>query len=114
MPPSNSQSSIAAPNLAGRVAIVTGGADGIGRATALLLARHGARVVVGDLHLRGENAVLFADLQITERSCDVRVESEVAALVSAAVAAHGRLDILVNNAGVGLVKPITAIYKTAS
>jgi len=46
---------------------------------------------------------------IIERPCDVRVESDAAALVAAAVAAHGRLDILVNNAGVGLVKPITEV-----
>jgi len=109
MAPLNSQSSIAAPDLAGRVAIVTGGAYGIGRATAILLARHGARVFVGDLHRRGENAAVFAEMGIIERPCDVRVESDAAALVAAAVAAHGRLDILVNNAGVGLVKPITEV-----
>src|SRR5258708_39433188 len=107
MAPSNAQLAIAAADLSGRVAIVTGGADGIGRATAIMLARHGARVFVGDLHRREGNAALFAEMGITESSCDVRVENDVAALVAAAVAAHGRLDILVNNAGVGLATPIT-------
>jgi NAD(P)-dependent dehydrogenase (short-subunit alcohol dehydrogenase family) len=84
---------------------VTGGADGIGRATALLLAREGARVFVGDLRPRPENERLFAEFCIVQRMCDVRVEADVKRLIDEA-AADGRLEILVNNAGIGLVKQI--------
>jgi NAD(P)-dependent dehydrogenase (short-subunit alcohol dehydrogenase family) len=94
-----------ASEFSGRVAIITGGASGIGRATALLLARHGARVFAGDLHPRGENAAQFAELGITDMACDVRNESQVAALVAEADAA-GRLDIVVSNAGVDLDKQL--------
>jgi 3-oxoacyl-[acyl-carrier protein] reductase len=95
--------------LAGRVAVITGGADGIGRATALLFARHGAKVFVGDLRLRQENRSAFAELGIVQLACDVRVEADVKNLVETAAAVQGRLHVLVNNAGVGLVKPITDV-----
>jgi 3-oxoacyl-[acyl-carrier protein] reductase len=92
--------------LSGRTATVTGGADGIGRATALLLARHGARVFVGDLRPRAENERAFAELGIVQQACDVRIEADVKRLIDAAIQATGRLDILVNNAGIGMVKQI--------
>jgi NAD(P)-dependent dehydrogenase (short-subunit alcohol dehydrogenase family) len=92
--------------LSGRTAVVTGGADGIGRATALLLAREGARVFVGDLYPLQENDCPFSELGIVQRSCDVRVEADVRRLIDEAIQATGRLDILVNNAGIGLVKQI--------
>lgn len=92
--------------LANRTAVVTGGANGIGRATALRLARSGAKVFVGDVNLLPENAALFAELKIEQQPCDVRVEADVKRLIDAAVAATGRLDIVVNNAGIGLVKQI--------
>lgn len=95
--------------LSGRVAVVTGGADGIGRATALLLARSGARVVVGDLRPSPDNRTLFEPLGIVQQACDVRVEADVRGLIATALEMGGRLDILVNNAGVGLVKPITDV-----
>ncbi len=97
------------PDLTGRVAVITGGADGIGRATALLLARHGAQVVVGDYRPKSENESLFAPLGIVQTECDVRREDPIRKLIDAAVARHGRLDILVNNAGVGMVKQITEV-----
>src|SRR5207249_1252438 len=89
-----------------RTVIVTGGASGIGRATALLLARHGARVFVGDLRLSPENNELFASLGIHQQACDVRRDADVRSLVDAAIAQAGGVDILVNNAGIGLVKQI--------
>jgi NAD(P)-dependent dehydrogenase (short-subunit alcohol dehydrogenase family) len=106
-----SQRSAAAPmyDLTGRVAIVTGGADGIGRAIALALARHAARVYVGDLRPRSENSAAFAELGISQHECDVRVEADVAFMVTDILAIRGRIDILVNNAGIGLVKQITEV-----
>lgn len=92
--------------LAGRVAVVTGGASGIGRATAKLLARHGAKVVVGDYRLLPENDVEFADLAIEQRQIDVRREVEIKDLIEFAESFSGRVDILVNNAGIGMVKQI--------
>jgi NAD(P)-dependent dehydrogenase (short-subunit alcohol dehydrogenase family) len=94
------------PDLSGRVAIVTGGASGIGRATALLLARHGARAFVGDLRLRPENDALFHEAQIQQQACDVRRDDDVARLVERAIAQAGGVDILVHSAGVVLVRPI--------
>lgn len=96
-------------DLSARVAVVTGGASGIGRATALLLARHGARVWVGDVQPRTENAQLFQSLGITPMPCDVRIEADIVRLIEAATAVGGRLDILVNSAGIGLVKQIPEV-----
>jgi len=100
------------PDLSGRVAVVTGGAGGIGRATALLLARHGARVVVGDHRPDSANDAVFAPLGIVQKHCDVRREDSIQALIDGAAAAHGRLDILVNNAGIGMVGQITEISES--
>lgn len=93
-------------DLTGRTAVITGGASGIGRATAVLLSRHGARVFVGDRQLRDENAAMFAELGIRSMACDVRVESDVRSLVDAAVVATDRLDIVVHSAGIVLVRQI--------
>ncbi len=96
-------------SLAGRVAIVTGGTSGIGRATALLLARSGARVFVGDLRADADRESLFAGLPIRVEQCDVRQEADVARLVTLAVQQEKRLDIVVSNAGIGLVKQIPEV-----
>jgi NAD(P)-dependent dehydrogenase (short-subunit alcohol dehydrogenase family) len=96
-------------SLRGRVAVVTGGESGIGRATAIRLARLGARVTIGDMAPRAENDVLYAELNITRSRCDVRSEGDVRSLVETAATASSRLDVLINNAGVGLVKPITEV-----
>jgi len=97
------------PDLTGKVAVVTGGASGIGRATALLLAEKGARVSVGDFSPLAENAGFFKQYGIAQVQCDVRKEADVERLISGAADAAGRLDILVNNAGIGLVKQITEV-----
>ena len=78
--------------LKGKVAIVTGGAMGIGKAIAARLAKDGASVVVADLH-KAQTAAL--SLQV-----DVSKESDAARMAAEAVKAFGRIDILVNNAAV--------------
>ncbi len=90
----------------GRTAVVTGGSNGIGRATAVALAQRGARVVVGDFRPLTENERLFSELGIQQLACDVRREDDVSRLIDAASTHVARLDILVNNAGIGLVKQI--------
>lgn len=99
-------------DLSGRVAVVTGGSSGIGRATALLLARHGARVFVGDFHPQSENAATFESVGIEQHHCDVRSEGDVRGLIGRAVTVGGRLDVLVSNAGIGMVKPIDQVTES--
>src|SRR6476469_5742521 len=93
-------------DLHGRVGVITGGASGIGRATALLLARHGARVFVGDYRLQPENDDLFDSLKIHQQQCDVRNSDDVSRLIDTAVSTAGGVDILVNNAGIVFVRQI--------
>jgi len=93
--------------LKGKVAIVTGGASGIGRATALLLAKQGARVFVGDYKIGTEVSAEFEKSGIHLQPCDVRKSEEVEQLVGAAVSAAGGVDILVNNAGIVMVGQVT-------
>jgi NAD(P)-dependent dehydrogenase (short-subunit alcohol dehydrogenase family) len=90
--------------LAGRRAIVTGAASGIGRATALLLANEGAAVVAADLDEAGVEAVVASIVTSGGRAvavgCDVTLEADCRRLVESAVAAFGGLDLLVNSAGI--------------
>lgn len=83
----------------GKRAVVTGGASGIGRATALRLAEEGAEVLIGDIDEAGGRALAdSSDGRITFQRCDVTSAEDIAALVAAADAAGG-LDVLFNNAG---------------
>ena len=97
-------STVAGGRLAGRRAIVTGGAAGIGRATALLLAEHGAAVAVADVNEAGARAVATAIEKAGGRAiavaCDVTRADDCRRAVEAAVAVFGGLDILFNNAGI--------------
>nr|CAB3502630.1 unnamed protein product [Digitaria exilis] len=90
--------------LAGKVAVITGGASGIGKATAFEFVRNGAKVIIADVQddlgravaaeLGGPDAACYAH-------CDVSDEAQVAAAVDLAVERHGRLDVMFNNAGIG-------------
>jgi meso-butanediol dehydrogenase/(S,S)-butanediol dehydrogenase/diacetyl reductase len=83
-----------------RVAVITGGGSGIGAATARLMAREGAKVVVVDLAEAPARAVAD-EIGGTAITADVADRASVEAFVEAAVDRHGRIDILVNNAGIG-------------
>lgn len=91
-------------DLTGRVAVVTGGARGIGRSTALLLRERGARVVVSD---RSEAVNDLASDDIATIVGDVSDEYGARATMEMAAERFGGLDILANNAGRTLNKPIT-------
>jgi NAD(P)-dependent dehydrogenase (short-subunit alcohol dehydrogenase family) len=95
--------------LDGQVAMVTGGAQGIGRATALSLASAGARVIVADLDElasgRTVAEIAAAGGQAWSHSADVASEHSIAALFDAVATREGRIDILINNAGVAIRRP---------
>ena len=93
--------------LAGKVAIVTGAAQGIGLGIARALAQVGAAVVVADVNdAAGRAAVAALDGQGDYLHADVTQEGDVRGLVDAAVARFGRLDIVVNNAGIVAVQTV--------
>jgi NAD(P)-dependent dehydrogenase (short-subunit alcohol dehydrogenase family) len=94
--------------LKGRVAAITGGASGIGKASAFRFLQEGASVVVADLHqangeafLTEANTLGFDSANIRFISANVAFEEEVAAIVAMAVQQFGALDIMFNNAGIG-------------
>lgn len=91
-----------ANELAGKVAIITGGARGIGRASVELFVEEGAKVVIADIQ-EGEGAALAEELGSTARfkRTDVARHEEVQALVDYAVTEFGGLHIMFNNAGIG-------------
>jgi NAD(P)-dependent dehydrogenase (short-subunit alcohol dehydrogenase family) len=101
--------------LGGKVALVTGGASGIGRATALTFAREGAKLIIADMNVDGGQQTVH---MITEQGgeaifvkTDVSKAVEVQALISKAVETYGRLDCAHNNAGIsGGGRALTAEY----
>ena len=95
--------------LATRIALVTGGGSGIGKATAERLVAEGACVVIADLNLEGARATaeeLGGPDQAVALEADVSDEDAVVAAVAEAVLAFGGLDLIVNNAGLSLSKPL--------
>lgn len=92
-------------DVAGKVAVVTGAASGIGRAVARSLAARGCDVAIADVNMAGldETARLIGNrARVTTHHLDVADRAEVAAFPDGIAAVHGRVDILVNNAGVAL------------
>jgi NAD(P)-dependent dehydrogenase (short-subunit alcohol dehydrogenase family) len=101
-------------DLTGRVAIVTGGGTGIGAATAMLLAQHGAEVAIAARTLADLERTAGSIEAATGRRClvvptDVKDETQVVALVQRTVDELGRIDILVNNAGGTRMGPLRTL-----
>src|SRR5690606_20805558 len=95
-------------SFSGQVALVTGGAAGIGRATALAFAAEGLQVVVADVDVAGgeDTAQLIRDGggEAVFVRCDVTREAEVKVLMERTLGAYGRLDYAFNNAGIEIEK----------
>lgn len=94
-----------------RIAIVTGGGQGLGAAICARLAQEGAHVVIADIKLENAQRVAQEVTSVTGRktlalACDVANESQVGQLVSQTVEQFGRIDVLVSNAGIVLSGPV--------
>jgi 3-oxoacyl-[acyl-carrier protein] reductase len=96
--------------LTDQVAIITGSARGIGRATALCLAREGAHIVVADINAAGAQEAAAEIAGLGRRTLvvetDVADQGQVQAMVQSAIETFGRVDILVNNAGNAVLTPL--------
>jgi NAD(P)-dependent dehydrogenase (short-subunit alcohol dehydrogenase family) len=96
--------------LAGKVAVITGAASGLGRASAQLFAEHGASVVIADRDASGgeETVAQIRDTggQAEFIETDVAIADDADAMVTKAVTCFGKLDVLFNNAGIAIRKPV--------
>jgi NAD(P)-dependent dehydrogenase (short-subunit alcohol dehydrogenase family) len=100
----------AIPGVAGKAVLITGAASGIGRATCLLFARHGAAIVAADANDKGL-AQLLVDIgdaggQVSTHVFDAADPAQCAALVCEAAQRLGRIDVLVHGAGILVAKPL--------
>lgn len=92
-----------------KIVVITGAGSGLGEAAALLFARHGAKLVIGDIDgaavERTAAAVKAESGAVQPMVCDVADEPAVEKLVRKAVDSYGRLDVIFNNAGITLTRP---------
>jgi len=93
--------------VAGKAALITGGASGLGRASAIMLAREGARVAIADRNAEGA-AQVAAEIGASaiEIALDVTDEDQWIAAIARTAAAFGKLDVLVHSAGIGIAKNV--------
>ncbi|KAK6139830.1 hypothetical protein DH2020_026405 [Rehmannia glutinosa] len=98
-----------AKRLEGKVALITGGASGIGEATAKLFAKYGAKVIIADVQDELGHAIAKEFPSISYVHCDVTNESDVKNAVDGAVSEHGKLDIMFNNAGITVPMQYTSV-----
>ncbi|XP_024989036.1 secoisolariciresinol dehydrogenase-like [Cynara cardunculus var. scolymus] len=99
----STSTSIPKPRLENKVAIVTGGAQGIGECIVRSFVKHGAKVVIVDIK-DDLGELICKDLGaefVSFIHCDVSVESDVENAINTTIGRHGKLDIMVNNAGIG-------------
>jgi sorbitol-6-phosphate 2-dehydrogenase len=98
--------------LENRIALVTGGGQGLGQAISTRLAHEGAHIVVADLDVRtaqttAEQIAADTDRQALAVKVDVTDEAQVEAMIKATLQKHGRLDVLVSNAGILIAEAVT-------
>ena len=93
------------PDLAGKIAVVTGGASGIGKGIATRLAAEGARVIIADIQ-RDALEATAAELGVVGVQTDVSDAASVENLAREAVEMHGTVHVVCNNAGIGPLAPV--------
>jgi NAD(P)-dependent dehydrogenase (short-subunit alcohol dehydrogenase family) len=92
--------------LDGKVAVITGAGSGMGKASARIFVREGARVVAGDISGAEKDTAAELGDAVVPFHCDVSIEDEVAAMIEEAVTEFGRVDAILNVAGVGAGGPL--------